>query len=529
MARSAQDIQLKELKDTVKELRETIKLLNKVIAESEKEKALLREQVEYLTKKLFGSSSEKRTEQIEGQLGLFNEAEAEADSGVLEGQVIREHTRKPKATNADKFRGIPVEEREITLSDEERICEDCGAELVPMGREYLRTILEYTPAQVKAVKLYRVNYVCTPCKNSTTDEAVKIRKPHDNPLIPNSFSSPSVIAWIMYQKYVMALPLYRQEQDFKRNGIHISRTTLANWIIHCSNYFEPLYEYFHRKLLERGFLMADETTVQVLKEPGRRAENNSYMWVFRSGEDGNGTIILFGYSTTRNGDNAVSFLKGFSGYVMTDGFSGYNKLKDVNRCCCWAHVRRYFFDAIPKGRENDLSEPAVQGVNYCDALFALEREIKKKATTFDQIKELRLKKERKHLDAFWAWLDKQTPIAKGRMDKAVNYAKNRKHYLETYLEDGRCSFSNNLAENSIRPFTIGRKNWLFSDTVAGAKASATIYSIVEMAKANGLNIYEYLKYLLEHRPDADAPDEELEKLCPWNEQVRAVVGTVDET
>ena len=273
--------------------------------------------------------------------------------------------------------------------------------------------------------------------------------------------------------------------------------------------------------------MVDETTVQVLKEPGRNPATDSYMWVFRSGEDGDGTIILFAYSPTRNGDNAVSFLKGFSGYVMTDGFSGYNKLKDVSRCCCWAHVRRYFFEAIPKGKENDQSEPAVQGVNYCDALFALEREIKKKTATYDQIKELRLKKEQKHLDAFWTWLEKQNPIAKSRMDKAVNYAKNRKPYLETYLEDGRCSFSNNLTENAIRPFTVGRKNWLFSDTVAGAKASATIYSIAEMAKANGLNIYEYLKYLLEHRPNEDASDEELEQLCPWNEHVREVVGTVE--
>lgn len=314
------------------------------------------------------------------------------------------------------------------------------------------------------------------------------------------------------------------EKDWKQYGAAITRATMANWVIHNSEaFFLPMYEYFHRKLLERGFAMADETPLQVLHEPGRRAQTKSYMWLFRSGEDGGQPIVLYKYSETRAGDNAVDFLHGFKGYLMCDGYSGYNKVPDAKRTACWAHIRRYLTDAIPKGKELDYAQPSVQGIMYINQLFHLEDVIKAKYTSFDAIKKARLEKEKPIVEGFLSWLDNQSPVRGSRMDKAVTYIQNRRPYLATYLEDGRCSFSNNLSENAIRPFTVGRKNWLFCDTPNGAQASAIVYTMVEMAKANGVNVYHYLTYLLEKLPNDRMSDEELELLAPWNENVKAEI------
>ena len=313
-----------------------------------------------------------------------------------------------------------------------------------------------------------------------------------------------------------------QEEDWKQLGVPLSRATLANWIIYCAgNYLRHVYDYFHRQLRMRKYLMADETRVQVLNEPERNPETDSWMWLFRSGEDGLPPILLYHYTETRAKFHAASFLQGFSGYLETDGYQGYNNLPDIKRCSCWAHVRRYFTDAIPKGKEYDYSLPAVQGVQFCSKLFDCERYSKAKNHTAEQRKQFRLEKEKPILEAFWNWLDQQRPNKGTRLAKAVNYAQNRKDTLMTYLEDGHCSLSNNLSENAIRPFTIGRKNWLFSASPKGATASAIVYTMVEVAKANDLNIYKYLTYLLSQRPNDKMSDEQLEQLAPWSETAKA--------
>ena len=195
---------------------------------------------------------------------------------------------------------------------------------------------------------------------------------------------------------------------------------------------------------------------------------------------------------------------------MCDGYSGYNKVPDAKRTACWAHIRRYLTDAIPKGKALDYTQPSVQGMLYINQLFHLEDVIRSKYSSFDAIKKARLEKEKPVVEGFLSWLDQQSPIRGSRMDKAVTYIQNRRSCLSTYLEDGRCSFSNNLSENAIRPFTVGRKNWLFCDTPNGAQASAIVYTMVEMAKANGVNVYHYLTYLLEKLPDDRMSDDELE-------------------
>ena len=296
---------------------------------------------------------------------------------------------------------------------------------------------------------------------------------------------------------------------------------MASWIITCSqNYLKPVYDYFHRELLKRHFLMADETPIQVLKEPDRRPQSKSYVWLMRSGEDRLPPIVLYHYSETRAGEHAADFLKGIADgtYVMVDGYSGYNKLKKIRRCCCYAHIRRYLIEAIPTGHDKDYSHPAVQGVLYCNKLFEYERSYKEKELSYMQVYKRRQKDQKPIVEGFIRWLDVQHPEKGSRMDRAVTYIRNRKDTLMTYLEDGRCSLSNNPSENSIRPLTLGRKNWLFSDSQDGANASMVVYTMVEMAKAYGLHPYNYLQYLLDSRPGKDTTDAEFQDLAPWSEK-----------
>lgn len=528
MAISAKDIQLRELKDTISQLNNTITTQNELIRslrlmleEKTNNEKTMKEQLDFLTRKLFGASSEKRTVDIPGQLYLFDEAEQEAVPAHPEEEIsVAEHKRKAKATHAETFKGLKVTERIIPLADEDKICSVCGTPMEYVGKDFVRRELSFIPAKCEIVEIYREVYACPSCKEGTGDTEVPVFAKATVPaaLIPKSYASESAVAWTIYQKYANSMPLYRQEKDWKQYGAELSRTTLANWIIHCSkNYFRPLYDYFHRELLKRSFAMADETRIQVLNEPDRRAETQSFMWLFRSGEDGLPPIILYQYTETRNGDHASDFLNGFVGYLATDGYQGYNKVPGIKRCSCWAHIRRYFIDAIPKGKQYDYSQPAVQGVQYCDRLFRIEDYINSKyPDDYEKRKQLRLEKEKPILEAFWSWLESLRPVVNSRMYKAVNYVKNRKATAETYLEDGRCSFTNNLSENAIRPFTVGRKNWLFSKSQAGAEASAIVYSIVEMAKAYDLNIYGYLKFVLAHRPDESWTDEQLATIAPWS-------------
>ena len=527
MAKDSRDIQFIELRDSIKMLNNTIENLNSMLEDAKhREQELLarisnlQEQNEYLTKKLFGHSSEKRDD-IEGQLSLFNEAESESttpDPIEKEFVTVPAHSRKKKTRMADKFANLPVQKEYIDIPEDDRFCDVCGHALERIGEEFVRREIEIIKPSIKVIEYYSITYGCPECKvNAETPKIVKGRDKQQHML--HGMASAGTVAWVMYQKYVNALPLYRQEKDFKlMYGVEISRSTIANWItLNAEEFFTPLCDYFKRKLVAGRYAMADETPVQVLKEPGRRPETKSYMWVFRSGEFDSDQMVLFHYSETRAGETAKEFLDGFQGYLMTDGYGGYNKLKKCKRTSCWAHIRRYLIDAIPKGSQYDYSLPAVQGLVYVDKLFEMERKIHmQKGVSFDAVKDFRIEKEKPVLDAFWKWLDDQTATKGCRFEKALIYIRNRKPFLETYLEDGGCSFSNNTSERSCKAFVTGRKNWLFSDTPKGATASASVYSIVETAKANDVDIYLYLKYLLQKTPTKKTSDEELEKLCPWN-------------
>jgi transposase len=523
---------IKSLRTTIESLQATIEDLRKSLAESQERERLAKEEIETMKKRFFGRSSEKHMVQSEGQLDFFNEIELEADKQQEEefpyeadpelNSGKEEKKRKPRTSRKEMFKGLLVEEEIIDLPEDQKTCNECGTQMEVVGQRVVRETLKFVPARLTVVRTIAKVYGCPKCKE---DKANIVTPEVPDAMIPHSYASESVVVHAMYQKFVNAVPLYRQEKDWEQIGALLSRGTLGRWIKICSDeYFVPIYNYFHRLLLGREFAMADETRLQVLKEPERNPETDSFMWLFRSGEDGLPPLILYRYTETRAKFNAEEFLKGFKGYLMTDGYQGYNNLPDIVREACWAHIRRKFCDAIPAGKKDDLSDPAVQGVQYCDKLFAIERYCRENGYTHEQRHAFRNKKAPKILEAFWAWLDKQNPTKGSRMDKAVTYARNQKRYAETYLQDGRCSFSNNPSENSIRPLTVGRRNWLFCDTPGGAHASATVYTMVEMAKAHGLNVEKYLTFLLEKRPHAGMTDEELEKLTPWSEEARIYCG-----
>lgn len=538
MANNVKDSQLIELKDTIANLNKLIETLQKtldntnaLLESTASERDNYKEQVEALKKRLFGSSSEKRDHDIEGQLNLFNELDSEAinisaDDLAAEAEAIANELneaannkpKKKKSNNEDRFKGIPTQK--IVLEPDYKNCPECGADLVYIGEELVRRELSYTPAKFKVIEYYSANYKCPECTPDVKVPVIVKGKDGKAHML-HGMASASTIGWVLYQKFVNSLPLYRQEQDWKQYGVNITRATLASWIIKNSDeFFTPFYEYLRRKLLQRDFLMADETPLQVLKEPDKRPESKSYMWLFRTGEDGDVPIILYKYSENRAGETAYNFLEGFTGYLMCDGYSGYNKVPDAKRLACWAHLRRYLIDSVPKSKQYDYREPAVQGIMYCDKLFDLEKKIKARYKSPEAIKKARIELETPVLTGFWSWFETLNPTRNSKLDRTKTYIKNRRKDLETYLEDGRCSFSNNLSENSIRPFTVGRKNWLFSDTQAGAISSAVMYSIIETAKANEVNLYHYLTFLLEKLPNLDGSDEAFESICPWNEEVK---------
>lgn len=330
----------------------------------------------------------------------------------------------------------------------------------------------------------------------------------------------------MVQKYQQSMPLYRQEREWKEIGIPLSRAMLANWVIRpAEDWLMPLAARLQQGLLEQDVIHADETPVQVHKEKGRKNPAKSYMWVFSSGEyEQAHPIRLYEYQPGRSGSYAEDFLKGFNGILQTDGYTGYQKVPCHAHALCWAHARRYFVEAIPPDlpREDLLGSICKEAIERINELFAIDKGLAE--LTKEEREEQRLQLEKEKLEAYFAWLQDIEPqvLPKSKLGKAVQYSLSHKEALQAFLKSGNAALSNNICERAIRNFTIGRKNWLFSDSPKGAKASAAVYSIIETAKANGLNPFQYLKYLFEHLPNADIQrhPEHLDDVLPWNEIIQ---------
>jgi transposase len=509
----------------------TIEDMQKQILDLLSQVKYLTEQNLMLRQRLFGRKSEQKIEILpDGQLSLFNEAEVESKSSAPEPRLeeIAYKRKKQKGKRELDFSGLPTQQIIHELPESERICQECGKPLHARGHDVLRRELTVIPAQYIVNEHIQTVYACRYCEEN--DVQVPMMKADvPAPVISGSgIASPSLVAHIANQKYTLALPLYRQEQEFNRNNLNLSRQTMANWLIFVSEHWlVPIYNSLKSMLLLAYVLHADETSVQVLKEEGRLAEKKSYMWLYRTGCDTDRPIALYDYQPNRRHKNPKSFLEGFSGYLHSDGYQAYHNLPSgITVVGCWAHMRRKFtgiLKSIP-----DYHKPgslAVRGIVYGDKLFDLERAYAKLPTDdhFQARYEARLKKSKPIMAEFFDWVESvygkhimATP--KSKMGLALAYALNQRTQLENVLRDGRLELSNNRAERSIKPFVIGRKNWLFSNTEKGADASAMFYSLIETAKENGLKPYDYLKYIFETAPSLDIahnPDS-VGRLLPWN-------------
>ncbi len=530
-----QQEELPALKHLVKKLQEQLaekdEIIEKQNSQLEKQRIQIENMIQALLharKKLFGPSTET-TKQIEGQLFLFEEAQKLAEElGVEQKKItVKPYTRTPRqpGVRAEMLAGLPKEIEEYVIPEGEA-CSKCGGKLKVVGQRIVRTEVEFEPAKLKVKQIIQQVSKCTVCGTEGAENPnchfQKAAVP--TPPLPHSLSTPSLIAQVMYQKFMLGLPFARQERDWYRMGLVLPRNDMANWVIRCSQeWLEPVYWRIHKYLMGCGVLHMDETRIQCNKEAGKKASSESFIWVIRSAACEELQAAFFYYSRTRNGDTAKELLEKFYGYLVTDAYSGYEKAEHIIRSLCWAHVRRYYIESIPldnNGKELSGSKGA-EGREFINLLFKVEEEIK--GLSYEERKQKRQEASRPILDAFWAWVEETSALAttNEKLTQALGYSKNQKEYLETFLEDGRLPISNNLCEANIKPFATARRAWLFADTPKGAKANAILYTLVESARANKLDVYEYLKHLLTEIPSScylEHP-EVLDQYLPWSESL----------
>jgi transposase len=370
--------------------------------------------------------------------------------------------------------------------------------------------LDIVPAKIQVTRHIRKKYACD------CGKCIKTAPLPAQP-IPKSMASPGLLAHITVSKYQDALPLYRQETILQRIGVDIPRATLANWMSKAGSLVQPLINLMQDRLLHHDIMQMDETTVQVLKEPGKKAQSKSYLWLQRGGLPEN-PVVLFHYDPGRGAGVAKRLLAGFTGYLQTDGYDGYNAAVAENHLIhvgCMAHARRKFSEAIKAQGKTKKRGKAHRGLTLIQKLYKIEKQARK--LTPEKRHQHRQRYAKPVLDEMRVWLDQSLPQVppSSATGKALHYLHNEWDKLIRYLDDGRLEIDNNAAENAIRPFVIGRKNWLFSDSVKGVTASANLYSLIETAKANGLEPYAYLRYLFAELPKAETVDA-IEALLPGN-------------
>ena len=514
-------------------LQSTIDSLREQSRQKDEEIERLRQIILNLQRTQFGQRSEKRTYVLDDgnqQLSLFDTPEKSEEKSNPEPSqnpekeiCVSGHSRKKKRTLEELCATLPVEERIVDLPDEEKANAN-GQALVCIGQEYIRTELVLERAKAKVVKHYRKVYADRQLEQETGySEVFKPVMPP--PLLAHSYASASVVTDVLMKKYVDAMPLYRQEQMWKRMGVELKRGTMANWVIQVADlYLRPFWKRIRSELLTQSTIHADETVIQVLKEKGKPATSESRMWVYSSAKRADIQLRCFEYRESRSGKWAKTFLEGFSGVLITDGYSGYNKVQGAERAGCWAHMRRKWLEAMPEGADAKTCK-AAEGYEFCNRLFELERQFE--GLTAEERLIQRKEKSGLILEAYWTWLY-TIPRPTGKLKDAVTYAQNQKAHLSAFLEHGEIEISNNQVENAIRPFVVGRKGWLFADTPQGAEASAIIYSLMETAKANSLRLDDYLLHLLSIMPERaeQNKDFEIDDLLPWSEEMKSWFSAV---
>jgi transposase len=489
--------------------------------------AVLEEQLGLAAHKRFGASSEKADAD---QLGLFNEAEAlvaTPDSDEPDEITVPEHRRR-KGGRKPLDPDLPRVRIEHDICDVEKLCPCGSGHLRPRIGEMVSEQADIIPAKVQVLQHVRFKYgPCRACEGVfpavTDDEARAPRAIVVAPLpaqpMPKSIASPGTCAFVATAKYADGLPLYRLEKILARYGLDVSRGTLAFWMIRLGDLIVPLINLMEETQAAYDVLQMDETTVQVLKEDGRAAQSKSRMWVRRGGPP-NRPVILFDYAPTRSGAVAWRLSEDFKGYLQSDGYSGYDAVgrrDDIVHVGCLAHARRKFDEALKAQKATGRGGLAAQGLARINKIYAKEKIARKAGMAAQARKTWRDDKARPVWNELRQWLDRsigQVP-PQTLTGKALTYLDHQWPQLIRVLDDGRLEVDNNLCENAIRPFVLGRKAWLFSDTPAGAEASARLYSLIETAKACGLEPYAYLRHVFTELPKATTLAE-IEALLPWN-------------
>lgn len=472
----------------------------------------LEEELRLLKDRLFNKKSEKITEDELLQGRLFDEVEVNVKSETTPTVKVRSHRRK-KGGKRKLPESLPRIAIEHDISEEEKRCE-CGCIKERIGTVETER-LDIVPAKVRVEKHIRYKYACKNCEGLESKDGAVITAPLPPQLIPQGTATSGLVAYIMAGKYIDGTPLYRQEKIFSRIGVDISRQTMCNWLMLTYEKTKDLTGLMWKDLLHFPLIGIDETRVQVLDEPGRKNTTLSYMWVFR----GNGRaspVVLYRYRPSRSPDHVERLLKDYKGVIQTDDYGGYNKVgnfKGITHAGCWVHARRKFIDAEKAGGTNDFITKVLGLIRM---LYEVEKEIREKDLDEVSILKLRSDKSRTAInDLYKLLVNKHGTIPpKSKLGEAVSYSLDNWEKLIEYIDNPIIPIDNNLVENAIRPFVIGRKNWLFSGSPRGADASAAFYSLIETAKANDVEPYWYLRYLFTKLPYC-RNDYDLRKLLPY--------------
>lgn len=512
--------QIDDLQSKVRLSEEEILRLHDRLRCLEKENHLLLEKVRLLLAQRYGRKAERWPERDNPQLSLFNEAEGETVKPVAaEAKIIEigPH-RRVKSGRKPLPDSLPRVTIVHDVPEEQKHC-GCGAAKSQIGEEVSEQ-LDVVPARVQVLRHVRPKYACRQCEGVEDNGPTVVIAPPPTQLIPKSYASAGLLASILIAKFADAQPFYRQEGIFRRLGVELNRTTMCNWAVQAGEACAGLLDLLGKEVRSGPLINIDETTVQVLKETGRSPTSKSYMWVFRGG-DPKRPALMFRYHPGRHGSVAEEYLGDYQGYVQTDGYGGYNFLdsrQGIVHLGCWAHARRKFVEALKaagglrSGKKTGVAEEAVARIK---ALYAIEEETKAARLDPAGIARLRQEKAAPLLESLHDWLrerSRETP-PQSLLGKAIAYTLTQWPRLVNYLKDGVLRPDNNLAENAIRPFVVGRKNWLFSGSADGAKASASLYSLIETAKANGLEPYHYLRHVFERLPLAKT-EADLRALLP---------------
>ena len=484
----------------------------------------LEEQLRLFKNELFGRSSERRHASHPDQVPLFsgdgNPAAADSTQAD-ETVIIAAHSRKKPGRKALP-KDLPHIDIIHDLREEQKQC-GCGARLSRIGEEICEK-LDYLPARLRVERHIRYKYACKNCEG-VEDDGPSVRiAPAPVQLIPKSNATAGLLAHIAVSKFADGLPLYRQQKIFERLGIEMPRAVMAKWMIQGARCCAALIDFLREEIHSGPLINIDESPLQVLNEAGRKNTSKSYMWVYRGGQPDR-PALLYQYHRTRSGREALEFLDDYHGYIQSDDFSGYNHLDqkpDIVHLGCWAHARRKFVKVVQvrkKHRSKRVNPKSLadEALDYIGKLYQIEKEAQRRELDAAQIHLLRQEKAKPLLDAFKGWLETNQPLTppKGLLGQAISYTQANWNKLIIYLEDGRLRPDNNLVENAIRPFVLGRKNWLFAGSPDGAEASATFFSLIETAKTNGLEPYAYLRYIFEKLPLAQS-EQDLKKLLPQN-------------